>query len=44
MSFNQFNPSAADAVIYQDNQVNTMAADALAPYITRSSAAIVLTV
>ena len=36
------NPSGADAGIFQENPVNTMAADALAPHVTRSSAAMVL--
>ena len=35
-------PSGAEVAIYQDNVVNTIAADALAPCMARSSAAMVL--
>ena len=37
------NPSGAEIVICFVNQVNTMAADALAPRVARSAAAMVLT-
>ena len=38
-----FNPSGVGTRIFKENWVNTMAADALAPCIARSSAAMVLT-
>ena len=36
------NPAGAEAGIFQENRVNTMAADALATYVARSSSAMVL--
>ena len=41
--FNNFNPSDAENIIFQENSVNAIAADALALCFTRSSAAISLT-
>ena len=38
------NTFGAEARIFQDNDVNAMAADALAPYITRTPAAMILTI
>ena len=38
------NPSAAETRIFQVNSINTMAADALAPSVSRSSATVVLIV
>ena len=38
-----FNLTGAGAGIFQENQVNTMTVDALAPYIARSSAVMELT-
>ena len=37
------NPFSAEVEISQDKQVNTIAADALAPHVARSSAAMVST-
>ena len=37
-----FNPSSAGVRIFGDNQDNTIAADALAPFIAKASAAMVL--
>ena len=37
------NPFSADVRIFQENYVNTMATDALAPLVARSSAAMALT-
>ena len=39
-----FNPSCAENWILQENNINTLAADTLAPCVTRSSAAMVLSI